>query len=129
MTDLSTLTDEELANRRNEIKLELAELARAEETLRAERDNIDAEFRNRFNARGSTATKTANWTTFLKVDDAYPELYDRQEFEEYILKTKDLHLLQSRISISAVQEELAAGVNIPGIRMIRKETVNQIKRS
>jgi hypothetical protein len=108
--------------------LEIAEFARQEEALRAEKDTIDNEFRRRFEERGATATKTEKWTTFLKIDDAYPELYDRQAFEEYVIRTRDLHLLQTRISVSAVQEELAAGQTIPGIRMIRKETVNQIKR-
>lgn len=125
---LKDLTDDELAESRYLIGQELSALKRQDEMLRSERETIEKEFERRFTERGSTATKTSKYTVSLRVDDKYPDLYDQEAFEAYLLSTQRLYLLQKRLSMAAVQEELAAGATIPGVRVIRKTTINQIKR-
>lgn len=105
--DIKERTDDWLAERRNEIKAELALLKKSDDALRAEREEIDQEFIRRFSERGTRGTRAARFTISLKEDDSYPEIVDRTEFEDYVLSTKKLHLLQKRLSLSAIQEELA----------------------
>jgi len=105
---LENQTDDWLADNRKEIQLQISVLKRQEEDLRAYLDDIDQEFKRRFAERQSEGTQTSNWTLGLKIDDHYPEVQDRQEFEEYLLKTKKLHLLQKRLSMTAIREELDA---------------------
>lgn len=105
---LEDRNDEWLADRRAEIRSEIAELARKEEVLKAERDSIDQEFMDRFAARGTSGTRTSRFTISIRTDDNYPEVEDREEFEKYLLETGKLYLLQKRLSLSSVKEELAA---------------------
>lgn len=105
---LAERTDDWLAERRNEIKLVLAEAKKQEEALRLERELIDQEFIDRFEKRGTKGTQAARFTVFMKEDANYPEIINRSDFEEYVLNTRKLHLLQKRLSLSAIQEELAA---------------------
>lgn len=100
--------DDWLAEQRNKIKLELAELKKQDDELREFRDQIDQEFMRRFEERGTSGTRTSKFTISVREDDSYPEIQDRTEFEDYILRTKNIHLLQKRLSLSAIQEELAA---------------------
>jgi hypothetical protein len=125
---LSTMTDDELADRRDELRTKLSELARAEDEIRAEKDSIDQEFISRFTSRGSTATKTSLFTISARENDRYPELVDRNAFEAYVLANKALYLLQSRLSMKEIQDELAAGGEIPGVRLVKRITINQVKR-
>lgn len=101
-------TDDWLAERRNEIKIEISELARKEEALKAERDEIDQIFVERFRERQTSGTRAGRFTISMRSDDNYPEVTDRTVFEEYVLKSGKLHLLQKRLSLSSVKEELAA---------------------
>lgn len=101
-------TDDWLAERRSQIRAEISALTRKEEELKAEREFIDQEFTRRFAERGTSGTRTSNYTVSMKEDDLYPEIDDRTAFEEYVLETKRLHLLQKRLSMSAIKEELAA---------------------
>ena len=43
---------------------------------------------------------------------------DRQLFEQYILETKDLSLLQFRPAVGAIREHMANGEEIPGIAWV-----------
>lgn len=105
---LEERTDSWLADRRDEIAKEVSALKRQDEALKSERDDIDQELRRRFDERGTTGTQTSRFTLILREDDNYPEVYDRTEFEDYVLRTKKIHLLQKRLSMSSVQEELMA---------------------
>jgi hypothetical protein len=105
--DIKERTDNWLAERRNELKVELSDLKKQDDDLRAQRDEIDQEFMCRFETRGTRGTRTARFTISLKEDASYPEIVDRTEFEDYVLSTKKLHLLQKRLSLSAIQEELS----------------------
>jgi len=105
---LEERTDDWLAERRDAIKREVALVKKQDDILKEERELIDAEFVRRFEERGTSGTKAARFTISIKEDDHYPETYDRTDFENYVLETKKIHLLQKRLSLSAVQEELAA---------------------
>jgi hypothetical protein len=107
MINIEERTDDWLAERRDQIKVELAKIKVQEDNYRLEREEIDEEFKRRFKERGSSSTKTSKFTTSIKTDFHYPKLVDQTEFEEYVLDTKKLHLLQKRISPAAVKEELA----------------------
>lgn len=100
--------DNWLAERRSQIRQELSANTRKEEELKAERKFIDQEFTRRFNERKTSGTRTANYTLSMEEDSLYPEIEDRTAFEEYVLDTGHLHLLQKRLSLSSVKEELAA---------------------
>lgn len=125
---LQEMTDDELAERRYQLGQQISDLKRQDEVVRSERDAIEQEFFRRFEQRGSTATKTSNFTVSARIDDKYPEIVDRELFEQYVLSEGALFLLQSRLSMSAVQEEVAGGKSIPGVRLVRKVTLNQSKR-
>lgn len=47
-----------------------------------------------------------------------PMANDRLAFEQYILQTQDLSLLQFRPAVGAIRERLEAGVEVPGIVMV-----------
>jgi hypothetical protein len=47
-----------------------------------------------------------------------PTASDRLLFENYILATEDLSLLQFRPAVGAIREQMDAGVVIPGIELI-----------
>ena len=104
--ELEERPDDWIAIRRNQIKNELSALKKKDELLRDERQRIDDELYNRFSKRGTTGTKTNEFTLSLVSDDAYPEIGDRSGFEQYILETGKLHLLQKRVSLTALREEL-----------------------
>ena len=105
---LEERTDDWLAERRDQIKVEISRLKREDEAFKAERDAIDAEFTRRFEERGTSGTRAARFTVSLKEDDNYPQMSDRTAFEDYVLSTGNLHLLQKRLSLSSVTEEHAA---------------------
>lgn len=105
---LQDRTDSWIADRRDAIAKEISRLKRQDEDLKAERDDLDQELRRRFDGRGTTGTQTKNFTISLKEDDNYPETYDRTAFEQYVLDTGKIHLLQKRLSMASVQEELMA---------------------
>lgn len=105
---LQERNDDWLGEKRNDIKLELAKLKKQEDALRELRDEIDDELMRRFEERGTSGTRTARFTISVREDDSYPEIEDRTLFEDYVISTKKIHLLQKRLSLSAIQEELAA---------------------
>ena len=104
---LSDRTDDWLAIRRAQIKPELARLKDQQDVLSEERDNINEDFKRRFAERGSSSTRAGGYTISLSEDFNYPQIEDQTELEEFVLRTKKLHLLQKRISSNAVKEELA----------------------
>lgn len=105
--DLTEQTDDWLAERRAELKVEIAQLKEQDDKLKEEREAIDEEFTRRFLERGSSSTRTSHYTISLREDFNYPKIEDQTEVEEFILRTKKLHLLQKRISSNAIKEELA----------------------
>lgn len=115
---LSNQTDDWLAERRAQLKVEIALLKEKDDALKAERDEIDEEFTRRFSERGSTSTRTSHYTISLREDFNYPKVEDLTDFEDYVLRTKKLHLFQKRISSNAVKEELA----------IRQQEYNAFKK-
>lgn len=103
---LSERTDDWLADRRAAIRKELAELSNQQKSLTAERGEIEQEFFDRFTERDASGTRTSRYTLSAKQDDHYPEIQDRTEFESYMLRTRKLHLLQKRLALNAIREEL-----------------------
>jgi hypothetical protein len=55
--------------------------------------------------------------TYVRVTPQ-PVADDRQAFEQYILDTKDLSLLQFRPAVGALKEHIANGEIIPGITWV-----------
>jgi len=55
--------------------------------------------------------------TYVRVTPQ-PVADDRQAFEQYILDTKDLSLLQFRPAVGALKEHIANGETIPGITWV-----------
>lgn len=106
VVDLEERGDNWLVDRRYEIKEALAEVNKQEEILKEERNEIDNELLRRFAERGTTGTKTDRFTVSVREDDNYPEVEDRTVFEEYVLDTGKLHLLQKRVALKALREEL-----------------------
>jgi hypothetical protein len=104
--NLEDRTDDWLADKRKEIEKSISILKREQEQLTAEKKDIEDEFFRRFSERNSQGTTTANWALSAKIDDAYPTVGDREVFEEYMLKTGKLHLLQKRLAVTAIREEL-----------------------
>lgn len=105
---LDERTDDWLAERRADIRLAITALTKQQEALAAERDEIEQEFFRRFTERNTSGTRTAKYTISARQDDHYPEVQDRMEFEKYVLETGKLHLLQKRLSLTAIREELDA---------------------
>jgi hypothetical protein len=105
---LQERNDDWLGEKRNDIKLQLSSLKKQEDALRELRDDIDEELMRRFDERGTSGTRTSRFTISVREDDSYPEIEDRTLFEDYVISTKKIHLLQKRLSLSAIQEELAA---------------------
>jgi hypothetical protein len=101
-------TDDWLAERRAAVRLQITGLTKQQEALAAERDEIEQEFFRRFTERNTSGTRTSRYTISAKQDDHYPEMQDRMEFEQYVLATGKLHLLQKRLSLTAIREELDA---------------------
>jgi hypothetical protein len=121
-------SDDELANRRHEIRLKISEILREEELLKAERGLIDAEFFARLEARGATSTGTSDFTISMRKEPQYPMVTNRVAYENYILTNKALYLLQFRPSISALAELIAEGEYIPGVELVERTTINQTRK-
>lgn len=49
-----------------------------------------------------------------------PVCDDRAAFDQYVLETKDLSLLQFRLAAGAIAERIEAGITIPGIAYVDK---------
>jgi len=106
--ELSERDDDWLAERRYDIKSELVVANSKVEELKNEREDIDEELKRRFSERKTSGTRTNRFTLSMGEDDNYPIVIDRNEFEDYILKTGNIHLLQKRLSLTATREELDA---------------------
>lgn len=104
---LKERSDDWLAERRGELRKELSEVSDREKAFRQERNDIDQEFMDRFTARETSGTRTDRYTISCKQDDAYPEVEDRTDFENFVLETGKIHLLQKRLSLAAIKEELS----------------------
>lgn len=102
---LSERTDDWLADRRATIRKEIAALTNQQKSLTAERGEIEQEFFDRFSERNASGTRTSRFTLSARQDDHYPEIQDRTEFEQYILRTGKLHLLQKRLALASIREE------------------------
>lgn len=55
--------------------------------------------------------------TYVRTTEV-PFAADRLAFENHILETKDLSLLQFRPAVGAIREHLLAGETIPGIELV-----------
>jgi hypothetical protein len=53
--------------------------------------------------------------SLTKSDEPTLNVKEYEAFVEYVLKTKDLSLLERRINKDAVKERWAAGVQVPGV--------------
>jgi hypothetical protein len=53
--------------------------------------------------------------SLTKSDEPTLNVKEYEAFVEYVLKTKDLSLLERRINKAAVKERWAAGVQVPGV--------------
>jgi hypothetical protein len=104
---LKDQTDDQLAERRAELRTETSLLKRKGEQIAAERDDIDAEFKRRFQERNITGTRCQLYTISLRKVDNYPQIVDRNMLEEFILASGKLYLLQNRVAQKHIQEELA----------------------
>lgn len=104
---LSERPDDWLAERRAQLKVEASKVKEQDEKIKEEREAIDEEFMRRFTERGSSSTRAGGYTISLREDFNYPQVEDQTELEEFVLRTKKLHLLQKRISSNAIKEELA----------------------
>lgn len=106
--ELDERTDDWLAERRAEIRKEIATLSKQQKEKSEQRDEIEQEFFRRFSERGTSGTRTSKYTMSARQDDHYPEVQDRTEFEAYLLRTGKIHLLQKRLALTAIREELDA---------------------
>lgn len=104
--ELKEQTDDWLADRRKELQSNISQLRRETEALNADLDEVEIEFNRRFAERNSTGTQTDKWILTQRVDDHYPEMQDRDEFYSYLLATRKTHLMQKRLSVTAIREEL-----------------------
>lgn len=103
---LKKRTDDWLADRRKEIENDISKLKRQEEAFKADKEEIETELMRRFDERGSEGTTTERYTISLKLDDKYPEVMDRDAFEDFVLQNEKLYLLQKRIALRSIREEL-----------------------
>jgi hypothetical protein len=105
--ELENLTDDDLAERRAELKkVVLPDLNKKKQEATAALDDINQEFFRRFSERNSNGTRAAGYVISMTLDDKYPELVDRESFFDYLIKTAKTHLMQKRLSIGAIREEL-----------------------
>lgn len=125
MPELKDLTDEELAQKRNCNKEDLAAANREVTELKAIKDEIDTEWLRRFDARGATACKTGEFNTYISERDGYVEIDDLELLEAYINEGDRLYLLETRPRAKAIREAMAAGEIVPGISIHKRRTINQ----
>lgn len=104
--ELGEQTDDWLADRRKELQANISQLKRETEALSAEVDEIEMEFNRRFAERNSTGTQTDKWFIMQRIDDHYPEMQDRDEFDAYMIATRKTYLMQKRLAVTAIREEL-----------------------
>jgi hypothetical protein len=104
--ELQDRTDDWLADRRKELLTSISRLNKEAKELAAEVDLIEIEFNQRFTDRNSTGTQTDKWSITQVVDDYYPEIQDRDDFDAYLIATRKLHLMQKRLSVTSIREEL-----------------------
>jgi hypothetical protein len=103
--DLTETSDDWLAERRDMLRKRKSRVRRIDEAIAADLDAVDQEFYRRFSERNSKGTRTNKFMMSLVIDDHYPEITDKTEFDNYLLKTKKLHLMQKRLSMTSVREE------------------------
>jgi hypothetical protein len=104
--DLQEVTDDWLADRRKRLHHIVSVLNKKAKTVGAEIDDLELEFNRRFAERNSTGTQTDKWFITQQIDDHYPEMQDRDEFYSYMIATRKTHLMQKRLSVTAIREEL-----------------------
>ena len=68
------------------------------------------------------ASATISTSTFGSIEDY-------EAFEQYIIETNSLFLLQRRLSTTAYADLKAAGESVPGIKDFEKVTLSMRKRS
>lgn len=106
MVDLTEVSDDWLAERRDILRKRKSRVRRIDEAVAADMDAVEQEFYRRFAERNSKGTRTNKFMMSLVIDDHYPEITDKTEFDNYVLSTKKLHLMQKRLSMTAMREEL-----------------------
>lgn len=128
-TDLTKLSLPALQSRRNIIKnTYLPEVNQKVAKYKAELQEVDEALLKRMRAEGLKSFTGEDFQTTIAIRNNYPEIEDRTAFEEYVLEKRMLYLLQSRVLMSAIQEEFEAGRPVPGIKMNTKTTISQKKR-
>lgn len=58
----------------------------------------------------------------------HPTIKDRAKLDKYILKTKNVHLLQNRVTSSVYFELLEEGEKVPGVEVFDKVSLSITKR-
>ena len=81
------------------------------------------------NLDGQGSTKCGNPSANISInEDTVPEVYDWEQFFEWLSETSNFELLQRRLSSTACKELWAMGVDIPGVkqRELRKLSIRLI---
>ena len=115
---LGTLVDElyTIREQRKEVEKEAADMKKDERDLEERiMEKLDQE--KTTTSRGTSASVSIN-------ERVVPSVTDWDDFERYIMRTKNLHLLQRRPAEAACRELFEKKGKIPGVEPFRKRTLS-----
>ena len=117
----------ELIDARVKNKQQIDQLNSQLKELNKEKEDLDWQCIRNLDDQGST--KGGNSAANISInEDTVPEVYDWEQFFEWLSETSNFEVLQRRLSSTACRELWAMGVDIPGVkqRELRKLSIRLI---
>ena len=110
-----------------EIKKEKADLNKVIKELDEELNSIEAELIEKIQEQDVCSLSSSVATVTLS-KSTYGQIEDFEAFEDYVIKTNSLFLLQRRLSTTAYADLKQAGEEVPGIKDFTKLTLSLRKK-
>ena len=121
---MNVITIGGLISERRRIGDDYEAASKAADALKKERDSIDALLMEEMELQGVKRTSIDGVGTATRGERENIVVDGWDAFQEYIIDTKQAHLLQRRVMGSAVIELLEAGEEVPGVMRDKTPTLS-----
>ena len=113
----------ELIEARAEVKTSLEDVTKQTKILQAAKEDLDYQLIQRLEEQGLARTATDQASVSINTS-IVPDVVDWDALYEFIFATKDITLLQRRVSSTTYKELLKLGDNAPGLQPREGKRIN-----
>ena len=113
----------ELIEARAEVKASMEDVTKQTKILQAAKEDLDYQLIQRLEEQGLARTATDQASVSINTS-IVPDVVDWDALYEFIFATKDITLLQRRVSSTTYKELLKLGDDVPGLQPREVKRIN-----